>query len=201
MIEIYYAAPSIYGRKILAVLEEKSLDYEIKKLPPEGGGRPDEENLKLDIRGGVPTLVDEGFIVYESTAIAEYLNDEYPYPPLLPEDSQTRALARMIDGYCEFRFYPDIMEGHAQKSQSAADVSVETKGALAAHLKKIEDYLGRKEYPVGVFSIADCSLMPVFASLEALTLENELVASQPLKEYRDRLKTHKGYKGASIFSN
>jgi len=33
-------------------------------------------------------LVDESSVVYESTIINEYLNDEYPHPPeLLPEDS------------------------------------------------------------------------------------------------------------------
>ena len=32
MIEVYYASPSIYGRKVLAVLEEKGLDYVIKPM-------------------------------------------------------------------------------------------------------------------------------------------------------------------------
>jgi glutathione S-transferase len=32
MIEVYYAPPSIYGRKILIVLMEKNLDFRIKPM-------------------------------------------------------------------------------------------------------------------------------------------------------------------------
>ena len=53
------------------------------------------EFLRLNPYGKVPVLVDEDEVVYDSTIINEYLEDEYPLPRLLPEDSQGRARARL----------------------------------------------------------------------------------------------------------
>ena len=78
MIRVYYAPPSIYGRKVLAVLEEKGLDYEIERMSFSTQDHLKPEYLVLNPNGEIPTLVDDNFVVYESTAIIEYLNDEYP---------------------------------------------------------------------------------------------------------------------------
>ena len=42
----------------------------------------------------VPTLVDDGLVVTQSSNIAEYLDDRYPNPPLTPEDPADRATMR-----------------------------------------------------------------------------------------------------------
>src|SRR5436189_1104237 len=103
--ELYYAAPSIYGRKVLAVLEEKGLDYTIKKMTFAAEDHKKEDYLKLNPNGEIPTLVDDEAVIYESTAIMEYLNEEYPEPPLMPEDSYSRAKVRMIDDFCDLHLY------------------------------------------------------------------------------------------------
>src|SRR6185503_1815333 len=69
VISLYYAPPSIYGRKVLAVLEEKGLDYQIKPLSFAERDMDKPDYLRLNPNGEVPTLVDENFVVYESTTI------------------------------------------------------------------------------------------------------------------------------------
>src|SRR6185369_2135844 len=49
------------------------------------------EFLKLNPYGRVPVLVDDDVVVYDSTVINEYLDDEYPNPMLMPEDSARGA--------------------------------------------------------------------------------------------------------------
>ena len=198
MIQIYYAPPSIYGRKVLAVLEEKGLDYEIKKMSFQAREFDGEEYKKLNPNGEIPTLIDDGFVVYESTAIIEYLNDEYPEPPLLGEDSASRARARMVEDYCDLHFYRDLIRCFIKKAVKGEALTEEDTKPLQAHLTRIENYLGSQAFIVGDFSLADCAVMVALASLEALGLE--LAISKPLEDYFKRLKSRPGYKGANLMS-
>ena len=46
--------------------------------------------------GKVPTLVDDGFAVWDSLAIAEYVAEKFPEKTLWPQNTQARARARSI---------------------------------------------------------------------------------------------------------
>ena len=46
--------------------------------------------------GKVPVLVDDGFVVWDTLAIAEYLAEKFPEKNLWPQDTQARARARSI---------------------------------------------------------------------------------------------------------
>jgi maleylpyruvate isomerase len=75
----------------------------LKGLKPEQAFvhlRKNEQNadayLKLNPQGLVPALVHEGFVVAQSLAIVEYLDEVWPEPPLLPKDARGRARVREI---------------------------------------------------------------------------------------------------------
>ncbi|HTH80013.1 MAG TPA: glutathione S-transferase family protein [Ramlibacter sp.] len=51
---------------------------------------------KVNPAGRVPTLVDDGFAVWESLAIAEYVAEKYPAKQLWPQDAKKRARARSV---------------------------------------------------------------------------------------------------------
>lgn len=46
--------------------------------------------------GRVPVLVDEGFAVWETPAIVEYLAEKFPAKPIWPADAKARARARSV---------------------------------------------------------------------------------------------------------
>ena len=46
--------------------------------------------------GKVPALVDDGFVVWDTLAIAEYLAEKFPTKKLWPQDVQARARARSL---------------------------------------------------------------------------------------------------------
>ena len=46
--------------------------------------------------GKVPALVDDGFVVWDTLAIAEYLAEKFPTKTLWPQDVQARARARSL---------------------------------------------------------------------------------------------------------
>ena len=51
---------------------------------------------KVSAAGRVPVLVDDGFAVWDSLAIAEFVAERYPDKPVWPRDPRERARARSI---------------------------------------------------------------------------------------------------------
>src|SRR6478672_2876759 len=93
MIKLYTYPASSNSRKVRVVLLEKGLEFERVTIDLAKREQKSPEYLKIHPFGTVPALDDEGFVVYDSTIINEYLEDEYPYPPLMPKDSEGRAHA------------------------------------------------------------------------------------------------------------
>lgn len=50
----------------------------------------------LNPQGMVPTLVDGDLVINQSLAIAEYLEEVFPHPNLLPKDARERARVRSL---------------------------------------------------------------------------------------------------------
>jgi glutathione S-transferase len=61
------------------------------------GGSPFRQAVaQVSPAGKVPVLVDEGFAVWDTLAIAEYLHDKFPAAGVWPADARARARARSV---------------------------------------------------------------------------------------------------------
>lgn len=198
MIEVYYAPPSIYGRKVLIALMEKNLDFRIKPMSFSTKDHRKEAYLKLNPNGEIPTLIDHGRIIYESTAIVEYLNEAYPEPPLMPSEPYQRALVRMIDDFCDLHLYRSIVKCIVKKLFTHETVTAQDLDAVIADARRIETYLGGQLFLAGDFSLADCAFMSALPAFELLGLESTLENSPALSAYAGRLKTRPSYQAAML---
>ncbi len=104
MIKLYTFPPSTNSRKVRIALLEKGLEFERINVDLSKREQKNPEYLKIHPFGQVPALDDEGFIIYDSTVINEYLEDEYPYPSLMPKDSEGRARARLMEDFRDTHF-------------------------------------------------------------------------------------------------
>ncbi|MEQ1517941.1 MAG: glutathione S-transferase family protein, partial [Usitatibacteraceae bacterium] len=95
-IKFYFGSGSPYAWKVWLALEHKKLPYEAKRMTFDGGELKLPEFTAINPRQKVPALVDNGFAMYESSAMLEYLEDQYPNSgePLWPKDAKARAVAR-----------------------------------------------------------------------------------------------------------
>ena len=91
---IFYALPlSSYSAKVRIVLLSKNVSFhEIE--PPEG--YRSEAYRAIVPTGTMPAINDEGYILAESEAINEYLEECYPAPRMLPTPPRDRATARFL---------------------------------------------------------------------------------------------------------
>jgi glutathione S-transferase len=86
MLTLYNAAHSTCSQKVRICLAEKGLTFEDIRLDlgkAKDHLKPD--YLKINRNGVVPTLVDDGNIIMDSSVICEYLDERYPQVRLTPD--------------------------------------------------------------------------------------------------------------------
>lgn len=93
--ELYHNNMSVCAQKVRLVLREKQLTPTEHHLNLRAGDATRPEYLQLNPNGVVPTLVDQGAPIIESTVICEYLEDAFPEFALRPSNSLQRARMRL----------------------------------------------------------------------------------------------------------
>ncbi len=170
MIKLYTFPLSTNSRKVRIVLLEKGLEFERINIDLTKREQKSPDYLKIHPFGQVPALDDEGFIVYDSTIINEYLEDEYPYPALLPEGSEGRAQARLMEDFRDSRLNPHFVEiiHEMRKPEGERDSGLieRAKTEIIKCFDRIEKELQGREYLAGTFSLADIAFMADFDLLE-----------------------------------
>jgi glutathione S-transferase len=163
MIKLYTFPPSTNSRKVRIALLEKGLEFERINVDLSKREQKSPEYLKIHPFGQIPALDDEGFIIYDSTVINEYLEDEYPYPSLMPKDSEGRARARLLEDLRDTHFNPyfvhiihEMRKPEGERDSQRID---NAKAEITKCLDRIETELEGKEYLVGPFSLADVAFM------------------------------------------
>ena len=90
----YWRSSAAFRVRIALAL--KGLDYESvpKHLLRDGGEQRKPDYLAVNPQGLIPALADDGFIIPQSLAICEYLEEIHPEPRLLPGSARDRATVR-----------------------------------------------------------------------------------------------------------
>ena len=187
----YFGSGSPYAWKVWLALEHKKLPYEAKRMSFDGGDLKTAEFTAINPRQQVPALMDNGFAMYESAAILEYLEERYPDSgaPLWPKDVQARAIARRRAAEVLSHIDPlnskifDLVFGAADQ---ASDVEAITawKKSMAEQLTIIDGWLNQDYLAGDKLSGADFTLYPYVAFLgriDARKPGNNLLALVPPK--------------------
>jgi maleylacetoacetate isomerase len=95
-VKLYTFWRSSAAYRVRIALNVKGLRYESLAKRLGGNEHRAESYLALNPQGLVPALDDEGFVVGQSLAIIEYLEETHPEPPLLPRAPRARAEVRAM---------------------------------------------------------------------------------------------------------
>ena len=129
--------------------------------------------------GAVPVLVDEGFAVWDTLAIAEYLAEKFPQHALWPKDPQARARARslcaeMHGGFralrnaCGMNIEASLPEIGARVLQEQPDVRADLGRLVQAWQEVLTAHGG--PFLFGAFTLADAYFAPVVARVRTYAL-------------------------------
>jgi glutathione S-transferase/maleylpyruvate isomerase len=135
MLTIYSIPVSLYCAKLRILLRHKKLEW--REVPPPGGYGSDAYKTIVP-SGNLPALDDDGLLIGDSEAIAEYLNEKFPDPPMLPDDLRDRARVRELSRFHDTRLEPEV-----RRLFSQIDPSVRDKGFVDVQSASISVRLGQ----------------------------------------------------------
>jgi glutathione S-transferase len=177
MIKLYDYVTCPYGQKVRIVLAEKSLSYDLVVVDLAQGEHRKPDFVRINPFGRVPVLIDDDTAVYDSTVINEYLEDEYPEPPVLPPigSSALRARARTFEDFADTSFTPQVGQLIAELSKADGERDQHRIQRLHQGIERVLDYLDQQlqgqQFLAGDFSVADIAFAPRMLILKDLGID------------------------------
>ncbi|WP_294121723.1 glutathione S-transferase family protein [Sphingomonas sp.] len=160
---------SPYVRKVLVCMELKGLDYEVDPITPFFGN---DEFRRMSPLCRIPVLIDDGLVLTDSTVIAEYLDEAFPDPPLMPKDPKQRAKARWLEEFADTRlgdvfiwglFYPKMVHPRVWGEPGDPDrIERSLTTEIPAALDYLEAELPDDGFLFGDMGLADISIASFF---------------------------------------
>ena len=92
MLKIWGRSNSINVQKVLWCCAELDISFHRADVGGTFGGNRDPEYLRLNPNGLVPTISDDGFVLWEANAIVRYLAAKHGMGTLCPQDLAERAV-------------------------------------------------------------------------------------------------------------
>ena len=189
MITLYNVPVSSYGAKVRIILQHKGLDW-TEAAPPDGYGSATYKRIVP--AGTVPAIIHGGLTLADSEAIAEYLDESFPTPPMMPADVTARARARELSRFHDTRLEPVLRSFFGQVAPSGRDATfiAETGALLQARLDQLATIAAPAPLMTGEqLAIADCGFVASFGILDLLRelLDLEVVLPHPIAAYASAL--------------
>ena len=129
--------------------------------------------------GRVPVLVDDGFAVWDTLAIAEYVAEKFPAKQLWPRDAKARARARSacaemhagfsaLRSHCPMNIEASLAQAGALVWRDQPAVRKDVQRIVSMWTELLEEHKGPMLF--GEFGIADAYFAPVCMRLKNYAL-------------------------------
>ncbi|HWL62832.1 MAG TPA: glutathione S-transferase family protein [Steroidobacteraceae bacterium] len=184
-----YHHPFSRASKVVWMLEEVGVDYELRWVDIMAGAQKAPEFLKLNPMGKLPVLVDGAAVVTESAAIAVYLGDRYASGRLAPAlDDPARGT------FLRWAFFsPSVLEPAAAAKASGGEFNAGAVGwgSYDAMLNAAEVAVGNGPFLLGErFTMADI----ILGGTLSFMLQFKMIDARPaFPAYVKRLEERPAY--------
>ena len=196
--EILGSSRSSYARVVRMVCEEKEIDYVLTETTL---GSP--ELRESHPFGKMPVLRHGDFRLFESKAIATYLDRSFPGPQLIPADPRLAALCEQWVSLVNTVIDPTLIRTYlfAYAAPKTADGKPDSKTieavtpAVRLQLGVLDNAVSATGYLVGdQFTLADINLLPILYYVRQLPEgATALAPATHLGRYYDRHATRSSF--------
>ncbi len=198
---LYHLPLSPYSRKVRLILAEKRLPFELE-LEKVWERRPG--YLALNAAATVPTLVDDGVVIVDSTVIGEYLEEAYPnISPLLPRGLAERAETRRLVAWFAGKFGAEVAanllgEKFMKRLLGRGNPDASALRAGYANLRHHLEYIGwlaetRRWLAGDELSLADFTAAGQLSALDFVG-DVDWSISEPAKDWYARIKSRPSFR-------
>jgi RNA polymerase-associated protein len=185
ILTLYSARDCVHCHRIRLILAAKGVSYDLVLVDP---AKPPEDLIDLNPTQSLPTLVDRDLVLYETSVVAEYLDERYPHPPLMPIDPLSRARLRLAIVRMERDWLPlaEQCAGSGKNSEAARKRLREALMGSLPLFKAARFFLNPE------MSLADCALAPLVWRLQSLGVSLPREA-QAIHDYGERIFRNPGF--------
>ena len=183
MMALYSSENCLDCHRIRFVLAVKGINVEIIHVEQDRAASAD--LAELNPYGETPTLVDRDMVLYGTWVVADYLDERYPHPPLMPIDPVSRSRLRLG----MYRIQRDMIE-----MGKVIETSTGEKRVAAAQQHLSEALLESDElFALSPFflndelTLIDCALAPLLWRLPAYEVRLTVRQCPNLNKYMERI--------------
>jgi glutathione S-transferase len=195
-ITLYELQPSPHARKVRLLAAELGIPLNKVAVDPRVGETRTVEFLAKNPNGRVPTLEEDGFVLWESPAILKYLAAKHPERGLAGTDAKTQALidqwtcwfvggleAAMDALAWEMIVKPKFLNQPGNDPGILADA----RARLARFLPVLDKQLEGRDYILGKLSVLDFLIGPRLDTAPAI-LDFDIRGYNNILAWLDRLR-------------
>jgi len=193
---LYSAPQGSESHAVRFVMAHKSIEREVfernfNEMP--------EEILELNPFQTLPTLFDRGMVLYDLSVIMEYLDERFPFPPLLPVDPIEKAEKRLLlyrftrAKGCWYELVKTILNGNKKDADAA-------RKTLNGNLIELLPLFSHKLYfKSDSLTLVDACIAPILwrLGLLGITLGEK---AKPISAYANRLFEKEGFHDSLTFA-
>jgi len=192
---LYNYPYSQHARRVISLLEEAGLDYELKDIAMDKTEYLSPEYSLINPNQQIPTLIDGDIKIHESNAILRYLCHKHKLTSWYPEDLEIRASVEQWLDWNQCRLSPSVVDIVVNKvfMGDQADLAAIKRGEenipllfdiLNSGLEN-HDYFAGKEPTIADLSIA--------SSIFQLSLADSLPSQPKIVNWFQRINSLKGF--------
>lgn len=162
---------SPYALSAFVALTEKGLPFSVRTVDLGSGEQKRSAYADRALTARVPALVEGEFVLTESSAITEYLDESFPPPEyiaLYPRDRRLRAHARQIQAWVRSDLVPVRTERDTETvffRKPCAPLTETAQDAAARLIHVAERFVQGPQHLFGDWSIADTDLAIMLSRL------------------------------------
>lgn len=179
-VTLYCSPTQVSCHWVRMVLAEK--DVPNVRVELQVPGRLSEDLAVLNPAQTLPTLTDRETVIYPARLIAEFLEERYPHPPMMPPEAAMRARLRMVMMRIEQDWLPlvETIESGPPAQAKAARKHLSDQLAASARLFPSRGWF------LGVeFGITDCAWSALLWRLASLKFQLP-GSTEPIRRYAER---------------
>jgi RNA polymerase-associated protein len=193
---LYSAPQELESHAVRFIMAHKSIERDVLELKFD---EMPEEIIELNLFQTLPTLFDRGMVLYDLSVIMEYLDERFPFPPLLPVDPIEKAEKRLLlyrftrAKGCWYELVNTILNGKKKDADAA-------RKTLNGSLIELLPLFAHKSYFMSdSMTLVDTCLAPILWRLGPLgiTLDEK---ARPIVAYANRLFEKDGFNDSLSFA-
>lgn len=183
---LYSSYDGLECHRIRMMLAEKEIDANLIFV---GDKEVNPDLQEINPYNSVPTLAERNVSLYEPHVIMEYLEERFPYPPLMPTDPIGRANLRLNMHHIEKTWFPPIQRllSKDKRQDKAATKQLEEVFERSANIFSKAQFFMHDE-----FSSLDCCVVPILWRVHAMKLI-DLNKYKPIAKYAGRMFERGGF--------